>query len=232
MKKRFYIYIDRLETGKNANEIIYIGKGNDRRVRCLERNKKYNRKYLKYGIIREIVLGTYDEEFAYEQEIRLIEEYHTFYKDPLASRNVCNLRPGGNGIRSCFSYTPEETRKLKSDALKGNKNGVGYRHSPEWKKSQSERLKGNKNSEGYKYTVEQRKNLSNAMKGKRGNLGFKQSEETKLKRKESIKKFYANLTEEERKLHHQMISDNLKKRYAKWRRDNNRKPFPDDWKFL
>ncbi len=45
----------------------------------------------------------------------------------------------------------------------------------------------------------------------------------------TTKKYFDSLTSEERS---QRVSHNNKVRYARWRRDNNKPPKPDDWKYL
>lgn len=113
MEKTKYIYVDRLENGDNAGEIIYIGKGSDGRIKAFKRNVKYNRKYLKYGIKREIVFETKDEELALKEEIRLIAEHHTYYKDPLSTKNACNLTKGGEGRGKSFQAKENISQRTK-----------------------------------------------------------------------------------------------------------------------
>lgn len=156
--KKFYVYIDRLERGKNAGEIIYVGKGDDGRIKAFDRNVKYNRKYSKYGIKREIALETFDEKFAYDEEICLIAEYHSYYKDPLATKNACNFTKGGNSPRSCFSHSPEETRRLMSLARKGKKRTYKQKQTLEHIENRCRKIRGQKR------TPEQKKKISQETK--------------------------------------------------------------------
>ncbi len=62
MQKLYHVYIDRrLDT----NEIIYVGKGNDKRLKTLDRSNKFHRHIRKkHGIKREVVFSTVYETLA------------------------------------------------------------------------------------------------------------------------------------------------------------------------
>jgi hypothetical protein len=69
---------------------------------------------------------------------------------------------GGNIPKS------EETKKKISEALKGNKNSLGYKHTEEQNKKQSERQKGKPNGLlGYKEMPEHKKHISESKMGKK-----------------------------------------------------------------
>lgn len=102
-------------------------------------------------------------------------------------------------------------RKLTEEQkqhLYGNKYGVGSR-SEEFKK----KLQGNSNAKGYRHSEEDKLKFSENNSGEKNPFfGKKHTEETKQRLRGP--------------------RDKLRKHWAKWRRDHNRKPFPDDWKYL
>lgn len=198
MAQKFYVYIDRLKSGENSGEIIYVGKGTDGRIQSFDRNQKYNRKLSKYGINREIFLETEDEKFAYDEEIRLIAEHHTYYKDESSTRNACNFQKGGKRIKSVFSNTPEETKINLSNGIKNAwKRGV-YKNRKRKYKSGEEHCfydkhhsmisneKNRKSHLGKKHTPETIEKIKKANKGLQNCLGYKQTNEHKEKRKQSM----------------------------------------------
>ena len=64
-------------------------------------------------------------------------------------------------------HLSEETRKKISEASKGNKYALGYKHSEEAKNKIAEAMKGEKNPNyGKRYSEEHKKKLSEAHKGK------------------------------------------------------------------
>lgn len=71
----------------------------------------------------------------------------------------------------------EETRKKNSEAHKGNKYGLGYKHTEEFKREQSERARGNKYAVGNIKSEKGRRSISEANKGNKYALGSKKSEE-------------------------------------------------------
>lgn len=62
-----------------------------------------------------------------------------------------NLTEGGEGATGHKFVPTEETRRKMSIAHMGNKNGLGYRHTPEALKKISEASKGGKGSRGWKH---------------------------------------------------------------------------------
>lgn len=76
-----------------------------------------------------------------------------------------------------------------------------------------EKLRGNSNAKGYRHSEEDKLKFSENNSGEKNPFfGKKHTEETKQRLRGP--------------------RDKSKKHWAKWRRDNNRKPFPDDWKWL
>ena len=91
---------------------------------------------------------------------------------------LTNLLPGGEGGRP-----PAETRARLSEARKGNKNALGYKHTLETKQKISESSLGNKYCLGYKHSTAARENMSIARKGK------PQTREFAFKRGDSVRKY-------------------------------------------
>lgn len=119
----------------------------------------------KYGwdnFSHEILFENLSKEEACNIEKQLIKEYNTQDK-----KYGYNVLEGGTA-----PILPEEICNKISNALKGNKNGLGKPCSEEKKKKISQSQKGRKLSEEHK------KKLSLAKKGKKGNPC---SEETKKK---------------------------------------------------
>lgn len=117
--KPIFVYVDKkLDSG----EPFYIGKGNQTRVNSFKRNKVWHRIALKHGIIREVVLGTYDNAFALEEEIRLIDEFKTHVRHAGA-----NLTDGGEGT---LGWDPtSNTRQRMRNAKLGRKFSDSHRNS-------------------------------------------------------------------------------------------------------
>lgn len=177
MKIKFATYVDYIKTGKNEGKVIYVGKGNAARIKHPWRNRKHKNIIRKYGFIRQVVLETFDEEFALEQEVKLIAELHTYVSDPLADKNiVCNFTLGGDGLRlpkekHPFSggsvqrkmwaqFTEEERSQILSD-----------RNLKQWQnltdEQYEERCKNAYRSTGYKHTEDAKLAISNGNKGKK-----------------------------------------------------------------
>ena len=70
--KLCYDYLD--WTREPEPRVFYVGKGNYKRsfVKITRRNQKHTNVTNKYGQRREVVLGTKDEQFAFDIEIELI----------------------------------------------------------------------------------------------------------------------------------------------------------------
>jgi hypothetical protein len=105
-----YAYVD---YKADTLEPFYCGKGNGIRINCEERNLRYNNTVRAHGLLREIVFASSIEDLAFEREIELIAEYHTFVDDPLYNKVGCNYTPGGEG------HVPSQaTRKIYSKRMK------------------------------------------------------------------------------------------------------------------
>lgn len=127
--KIFYIYVDRTA---DDNTPFYIGKGQWARVLDVKkRNAVWFRIVSRYGYTREVLFGTTDESFAFEEEIKLIEKYKTYR--PKGKHNThwgANLTIGGEGASGIIQT--EETRLKRVKASTGSNNGMyGKKHKPE-----------------------------------------------------------------------------------------------------
>ena len=148
-KKTFFVYIDRTV---DTDEVFYCGKGNDTRIRNLVRNKHHNSISKKHGINREIVAMTSVECLAYDIEIDLISEHHTFVDDPHYNGLGCNYTRGGEGHTPSKAMRDEYSRRMKerwddseertklSSAMKGK--NVGKKKSSIWKTQHSIAMTG------------------------------------------------------------------------------------------
>lgn len=94
----YYVYVDYTTNGGDDPVPYYVGKGDERRIAVLRRNKKHENVAKKYGLDRRIVLTTEDERQALDEEARLIGELHTLSTDPEATSLACNFTPGGEGV--------------------------------------------------------------------------------------------------------------------------------------
>jgi len=183
----FFVYTDETDSGI----VFYVGKGNQKRIKHFNRNVKHKNVRNKHGIVRKIVFETETEQEAFDKEIDLIKEFHTFYQDPLSSSFACNLTLGGEGVS-------------------GRKPMLGKKHSEETKRkmrkpkpeSFKDHLWGNTHSKGFRFSSEQRLNISNSAKNRPP-----VSDETRIKLSIASKK-RAPMPIETRKL----ISQSLKGR--------------------
>jgi hypothetical protein len=98
----------------------------------------------KYGFHRVIVFSTDDEGLAFDKEVCLIAEHHTFVDDLNYNGVGCNYTKGGEG--SSGHSTSEETRhklSMKSAvSMLGNKHGLGHRKSEDDRRRISDSLRG------------------------------------------------------------------------------------------
>ncbi len=95
MSKIFFVYLD--WTLEDVSRCFYVGKGQLARVNRRERNDHWKNIAEKHGWRREVVLATKDEQYAFDEEKRLIREHKTFY------RHVdyvwgANKTEGGEGV--------------------------------------------------------------------------------------------------------------------------------------
>lgn len=183
---------------------IYIGQSIDidkrfndyRLLHCKTQTKLYNsiKKYGHENHIFEIITTC---------EIDQLNELERYYQDcyNVISRQGLNCVLTKSSDRS--GEISEETRKKLSIVNKGNKKGLGFKHSEYAKLKISEAHKGNKYSLGIKHSEEQ--NLQKSLRQK-GIPHKPHSEESKLKMSES-KKGKKHSDETKRK-----ISESLKKK--------------------
>jgi len=137
--KHYHVYVDRTSEGVP----FYVGKGSTRRVLTLRRNGKHKHVAITHGINRIIEFETSDENQAFEQERRLIVNYHTFVNDDLAGPFACNFTIGGDGT-SGFKWSDEAITRV-SHQRKGKNNRLGSKHSQETKMKQRESKLGTRN---------------------------------------------------------------------------------------
>ncbi len=170
-----YIYYD---PRKEPIEPIYVGKGNDERLRdhlYLKTNNILNSKINKirelglYPIIEKYIDNISDDE-AYKIEIELISKFGKIVDN---TGTLCNYCDGGKGGRLGFKHS-EETKKLFSEQRKGKSQTENQYEancnrviSEEHKESIRKKLKGTKRSE------------ESIEKTRLWHLGSKRSEETK-----------------------------------------------------
>ncbi len=109
--KVFFVYVD-WTTEENPRP-FYIGKGNAARVRTKKRNRHHTRLVNLYGMRREVVYATKDEQAAFEFEEQLIAEHRTFVHDGWGA----NFSRGGEGP-SGYRQSPE-TRARHAEAQRG-----------------------------------------------------------------------------------------------------------------
>lgn len=178
MNMKFKIYVD--YTAEEVPRPFYVGKGNDRRVSDLCRNKLHSAIKNKYGINRQIVFETTDETKAFDKERELIFELKTFIFD--ADSWGANFTRGGEGI-SGHKHTDESKRKNSESnkiSTSGEKNGMfGKHHSEETRKKIGD------NQRGWHQTDEAKAKISQS--ASRLNRGRKASEEARRKISESRK---------------------------------------------
>lgn len=158
----FFSYYDAIE---ETSEVIYCGKGNNGRIKSMKRNRYYNNVANKHKLVRTVI-PMLDEDLALKYEDWLMEYYHTWIDDPLATKHACNIDGPNtnNGGRSCS----------KESAIKIGKSNTG-KHSPKKGKTNIEfygediareiALKKSKSSKGIKHSKEACKKKSERQKG-------------------------------------------------------------------
>lgn len=125
-EKQYFVYIDLTE---DESVPFYVGRGNQNRIKSLDRNQYHNNIAKKHGIKR-IVLECVSKKHSQEREKYLIEFCHTFVDDEYASKYATNLTKGGEDGEPC-----EDSRKKRGLSLRiTNAN-------PEVKKRRSEAQK-------------------------------------------------------------------------------------------
>lgn len=170
----FFVYRD--VTLEEQPRVFYVGKGSAHRVSERERdNAHWKNTVAKYGFRREVLLGTKDEGYAFDEERRLIREHHTFYGDPEYAWGA-NKTDGGDGVSGGhWTLSPkaaqrrrdwnrgrvrsQETKRRIGDATKRRSNDPAYRqllsekaklrcqHNAEWCEKNAAARTGKKRSE-------------------------------------------------------------------------------------
>ena len=120
----YYVYVD--WTLEPNSRPFYVGKGDAKRVRSLQRNRHHTFVAKHLGIRREVILETHDELTAFEVKIQKIVELDTF--DPsykLTLTNIrCNKTKGGEGASGFCLSSPrpsitDVTRRRLSESHRG-----------------------------------------------------------------------------------------------------------------
>lgn len=129
----YHTYVD--WTTEECPRAFYVGKGNEYRTRNPERNQKHKHVRKTFGHRRVIIFSSNDENACLQKEIDLIQEYHTYYLDEVADKEVaCNFTLGGDGS-SGYKFT-ESQKKNISAGLKQK-----FQDNPAYAKGISERAK-------------------------------------------------------------------------------------------
>jgi hypothetical protein len=155
----FYVYID--WTLENLPRPFYIGKGSGRRKNDDRRNAHHHAIKTKYGLRREVVFTSPNEQDCFQKEQDLNTEHHTYVHDPLANSIACNYTQGGDGA-SGAKRSPE-TRARLAEANRGKTLSRSTRKK--LSVVMSERLKGNRNA-AKPHTPEHNAKIGQALKGR------------------------------------------------------------------
>lgn len=128
----------------DTDEVIYVGKGKDKRYKDTKhRNKFFKDMYSTHNCYVRIIYNNLSETEAFEKEKQLIE----LYKNTKPEYRLTNQTDGGEGISG---YKHTEEYKLKySKMLKGENNpNYNNKWSDEQKRNLSIKRKINKKSKG------------------------------------------------------------------------------------
>ena len=88
-------------------------------------------------------------------------------------------------VRKGYKLSEEHKKKI-SEALKGNKNGLGNKNCLGRKLSEEHKQKLSEAGKGRKVSMETRRKMSEASKGNKGSLGQKTPMKTRLKMREAV----------------------------------------------
>lgn len=170
-ERSYTVYIHVLSNGKK-----YVG------ITCQDVAKRWGRggngykacpyfwnAIVKYGwdnITHQVLFTGLTEVDAKQREKDLIIAYKT--KDPACGYN---LTDGGDGVCGCSPSV--ETRVKMSEAAKGKRHALGYKHTEEALAVMRAAQMGNQKSLGHKASDSARAKMSAAAKGKRKALGCK-----------------------------------------------------------
>lgn len=129
----YHTYVD--WTIEECPRAFYVGKGNEYRTRNPERNQKHKHVRKTFGHRRVIIFSSNDENECLQKEIDLIQEYHTYYLDEFADKEVaCNFTLGGDGS-SGFKFSDDQKEKMSKTHKQR------FLSNPELAKGISERAK-------------------------------------------------------------------------------------------
>lgn len=137
-------------------------------------------------------------------------------------------------------------------SLRGNKLGLGYKHTEKYKKEQSQRLTGNKNGRGWSPSIEQREKISKTHKGTKkprnkewqekinaSNRGKKLSDEhysalclANIGRKRTVEQNENNRKAQNNPVIKEKNRLSQLKRHARRRQELGKPPKTDDWMYL
>ncbi len=127
--KLLFVYLD--WTLEDVPRCFYVGKGDERRVKKRDRNEFWKHTAAKYGWRREVVLTTKDSKFVENQEREWIVRMGTYHHDRSDGWG-CNFTRGGDVGGAHFGHPHSEaTKAVLSQKLRGNKNCVGTKASPQ-----------------------------------------------------------------------------------------------------
>lgn len=113
--QRWHVYED--WTLEEIPRCFYVGKGDDDRIKKIQRNRNHTDVVSLWGHDRRIVLTTESEVEALDVERRLIAERHTHPRDSDYNGIGCNRTRGGQG--NSGRIVSDETRKKLSESKKG-----------------------------------------------------------------------------------------------------------------
>lgn len=117
MEKKFYVYADYTPDGTP----FYVGKGDESRVKTSKRNRKHGFVAAKHGRVREVMLETFDEQAAFELEVKLVAEHKLNCKRYPENPYACNFTDGGDGPAG-YRHT-DEAKQAMSEKRRGVKRG-------------------------------------------------------------------------------------------------------------
>ncbi len=128
-EQKFFVYVDFKE---DDGKPFYVGKGNENRVKDLDRNQLHTNIKNKHGMVRKILLETLSEQEAFKKEIELIQELKTHID---LGEGGANFTLGGEGS-SGYKFSEEQKEALRKKW-----------ENPEFREMMSESVKKSLNHE-------------------------------------------------------------------------------------
>lgn len=193
--KIFYVY----KHVTNDGRTFYVGKGSGNRSHDTKhRSQVWKRIVAKHGYNVQIVVNSKDEQFIFNEEVRLIAEYNTFVgKDHAPNAWGANLTRGGEGPSGMT--LSEEARAKCQEARAKQPPRIDWHPSEEHKRRIGQAAKGNKHAvlkpgqirkpTSNETRCRQSEAATRREQQKREN-GYQQSLSTRLKRSESLKRYH------------------------------------------